>query len=271
MANDEFLASEILGYGAYLSVGAADDGALRSAGAARIASLTERLGLRNEFDASAAPSRESFALLTRKSATAADISDPDVLDARAMIHVSASRAETVNTFCEEVSRLLTPVARVKVLRGVSRPRNYTGAAMNNWAYARQVVQQPGPLMPNAFFVPLSKTPEWWRKDWMERHTYFLPRYDDEGRMINEGHALATEAGIAVLLRRTYRGETQPPPAGQYDFLTYFECADLAVPVFHQVCAALRDTKKNPEWRFVREGPTWHGRRVRTWEDLLERR
>ena len=47
----------------------------------------------------------------------------------------------------------------------------------------------------------------------------------------------------------------------------FECADLAVPVFHEVCAALRDTKKNPEWRFVREGPTWHGRRVRTWEDL----
>src|SRR5262249_27857711 len=110
------------------------------------------------------------------------------------------------------------------------------------------------------------TPEWWRKDWMERHTYFLPRYDDEGRMINEGHALATEAGIPVMLRRTYRHETQP--ASAYDFLTYFECADESVPLFHQVCVALRDVKRNPEWRFVREGPTWHGRRVRTWEELF---
>ena len=34
-----------------------------------------------------------------------------------------------------------------------------------------------------------------------------------------------------------------------------------MPVFHQVCAALRDVERNPEWQFVREGPTWHGRRV----------
>jgi hypothetical protein len=143
--------------------------------------------------------------------------------------------------------------------------------MNNWAYARQVVQQPGPAMPNAFLVPLGKRSAWWRKDWMERHTYFLPRYDDEGRMVSEGQALATEAGISVLLRRTHRHETQPARDGAYDFLTYFECADAAVPTFHQVCAALRDVERNPEWRFVREGPTWHGRRVQTWGDLFDPR
>ncbi|HEX7787136.1 MAG TPA: hypothetical protein VF653_13035, partial [Methylomirabilota bacterium] len=121
----------------------------------------------------------------------------------------------------------------------------------------------------AFFVPMSKTAEWWRKNWMERHTYFLPRYDDAGRMVNEGHALATEAGIACLLRRTYKSQTQPPAPGQYDFLTYFECADEAVPIFHQVCAALRDVARNPEWRFGREGPTWQGRRVPTWDALFD--
>jgi len=26
--------------------------------------------------------------------------------------------------------------------------------------------------------------------------------------------------------------------------------------------------KNPEWEFVREGPTWHGRRVATWPELF---
>jgi hypothetical protein len=123
-------------------------------------------------------------------------------------------------------------------------------------------------MPNAFLVPMSKTAEWWRKDWMERHTYFLPRYDDQGRMLNEGHALATEAGIAHLLRRTYRHASEPAPSGEYDFITYFECSDAGVPVFHQVCAALRDVKRNPEWQFVREGPTWHGRRVASWAALF---
>jgi hypothetical protein len=51
-------------------------------------------------------------------------------------------------------------------------------------------------------------------------------------------------------------------------VTYFECADADVPTFHEVCAALRDVKKNPEWAFVREGPTWHGRRVATWPELF---
>ncbi len=51
-------------------------------------------------------------------------------------------------------------------------------------------------------------------------------------------------------------------------MTYFECADRDVPVFQRVCAALRDVARNPEWRFVREGPTWHGRRVASWDALF---
>ena len=116
---------------------------------------------------------------------------------------------------------------------------------------------------------MSKTPAWWQKDWMERHTYFLPRYDDDGRMQRQGHALAAAPGIASLLRRTYKHPDEPAPAGRYDFVTYFECADDAVPTFHAVCAALRDVAQNPEWAFVREGPTWSGRRVATWEAVFE--
>jgi hypothetical protein len=37
-----------------------------------------------------------------------------------------------------------------------------------------------------------------------------------------------------------------------------------LPVFEQVCTALRDTTRNPEWRFVEEGPVWRGRRVLRW-------
>jgi hypothetical protein len=49
---------------------------------------------------------------------------------------------------------------------------------------------------------------------------------------------------------------------------YFECAEDNVETFHRVCAALRDTRKNPEWAFVREGPMWGGRRVAAWEDMF---
>ena len=103
---------------------------------------------------------------------------------------------------------------------------------------------------------------------MERHTYFLPRYDETGRMVHHGHALAASAGVPCLMRRTYKHPTLPAPPGVYEFLNYFECADDDVPVFRAVCAALRDRTKNPEWEFVREGPMWQGRRVATWTELL---
>ena len=267
MVSNEFLSSEIVAHGAYVCVRDAGVADVRRAGAGLVA-LAERLGLHNEFTPGHGPERESFALLRRRAATPGDIADDGVLQADWIVHVVSRRADPVAELCGEAAKALSPAARVRVLGGVVQPRNYTSAAMNNWAYARQVVQQPGGVMPNAFLVPMSKTAEWWRKDWMERHTYFLPRYDDDGRMVNEGHALATEAGIPHLLRRTYRHPASPAGDGDYDFLTYFECDDAHVATFHQVCAALRDLKRNPEWRFVREGPTWHGRRAPSWEALF---
>src|SRR5256885_15821546 len=63
MISNEFLASEILGHGAYLCVRRSGNGDVRRAGAARISTLAERLQLRNEFDPGTPPSRDSIALL----------------------------------------------------------------------------------------------------------------------------------------------------------------------------------------------------------------
>jgi len=260
---NEFLDRTRQGYGAYVCARAA--GARPDASA--LATLCTTLGLVNEFDGKP-PAGESVAFLRRHgAATAGAIADDGVLQADWVIHVASRRDGVVDAFCRDASKVLAP-APVRVLSGIIGTRNYTGAAMNNWAYARQIVQQPGSMMPNAFLVPMSKTPEWWRKDWMERHTYFLPRYDEQGRMLSEGHALAAAEGIPCMLRRTYRHPVEPAPDGTYDFITYFECADADVPIFHKVCAALRDAARNPEWRFVREGPTWHGRRVASAEALF---
>jgi len=265
---NEVLSSEILRHGAYVCL-RAPDAARRALIAAAVTALAERLRLRNEFDAGEGHPSEAVAFLRRVDATPTDIPDDGLLRADAVIHVASRTEAPVAEFCAAAARLLGPAGNPVVLRGVVRPPNYTGLAMHNFAYAHQVPQQPGPTMPNAFLIPMRKTAPWWTKDWMERHTYFLPRYDEAGRMVSHGHALAAAAGIPRLMRRTYKNPTEPAPDGAYDFLTYFECADADVPTFHEVCTALRDVSKNPEWRFVREGPTWHGRRVATWQELFQ--
>jgi hypothetical protein len=219
--------------------------------------LAERLGLRNEFEHPDADT--AIAYLRRVSADAGDITDDGLLGAAAVVHVGAPTPGAVDEFSAALGG--------RVLAGVARPPRYTGREMFNFAYAHRVLQAPGAAMPNAFLVPMSKTAEWWEKSWLERHTYFLPRYDDAGRMLTEGHALCAEAGVPHLLRRTLKAPTEPAPEGAYDFVNYFECADAQVPTFHAVLGALRDADRNPEWTFMREGPLWQGVRVSTWDEL----
>jgi hypothetical protein len=268
MLDNAVLAGEVLRHGAYLCLRVADGADPAALASADIPALADELGLENEFAPAGGPPARAIAFLRRRDAAPGGVADDGVLHAAAVVHVAAPTAEPVGDFCAEAVRRLERLAGVRVLSGVVRPRTYTGAAMNNFAYAHAVVQQPGGVMPNAFLLPMSKTAAWWAKDWMERHTYFLPRYDDEGRMVSEGHALASAAGVPCLLRRTYKSAAEPAPPGAYDFVTYFECADDDVPTFHAVCASLRDVARNPEWKFVREGPTWHGRRVATWAELF---
>jgi hypothetical protein len=267
MRANEVRSGDVLRHGAYVCV--RTRGADRAALAmAPIEALAARLGLANEFESVDGDPPAAVAFLRQVRAVPGARDDAGLLGADAVVHVAAVTAAPVTEFCAEITRLCGPASTARVLEGVVRPMSFTGNAMHNFAYAQRVLQQPGRIMPNAFLIPMSKTAAWWAKDWMERHTYFLPRYDDGGRMLNEGHALAAAAGVPCLLRRTYKHVSEPAPADAYDFVTYFECADAAVATFHAVCTALRDVAKNPEWAFVREGPTWHGRRVATWGELF---
>lgn len=260
-------APAILRYGAYLCMRCEQPNHAALA-RAPLQELVARFGLENEFDTVGGHPARAVAFLRRLDATPGDLGDDHLLSADVVIHVAAPDASTVEQFSAGVLEMLGRGGTVLVLSGVVRPPRFTGAAMHEFAYARQVEQQSGAAMPNAFLLPMSKTPDWWTKHWMERHTYFLPRYDDAGRMISNGHALAAAAGVSCLMRRTYRSPIEPAPDGVYDFVNYFECADADVPIFHGVCSALRDIRKNPEWKFVREGPTWHGRRFRTWQEMF---
>jgi hypothetical protein len=254
-------------YGAYicLSVPAASRA---TAADADVPALAERLGLRNEYDSAGGDPPQAIAYLRRVSAVPGQITDAGLLDAEAIVHLAAPTSEPIAEFRAGLTRLLGPDVTPRVLAGAVRPLGYTSQLMSNFAYGHRVLQQPGAVMPNAFLVPMSKTAGWWQKGWMERHTYFLPRYDDAGKMHNPGHALAAAPGIACLLRRTYKSLAEPAADDDFDFVSYFECTDADVPVFHDVCDALRDVTRNPEWAFVREGPTWHGLRTATWAGLF---
>ena len=260
--------TEVTRYGAYACLSVPPKLRLSVLGAA-VPQLAERLRLQNEFEPGDNHPPDAIAFLCRVRATPADIADENLLAAEAIVHIASAAADRVGKFCDGLARLLGPEITLRFLTGVVRPRKYTGNAMHNFAYARRVSQRPGAVMPNAFLIPIRKTASWWEKDWMERHTYFLPRYDESGHMLNQGHAFAAAAGITCLMRRTYWNLAEPAPEEAYDFITYFECANKDIPRFYEVCAALRDIAKNPEWIFVQEGPTWQGRRVATWAGLFE--
>jgi hypothetical protein len=264
MRADEVQSAAPTRYGAYLCLNISPTAGKEAAAA--IEDLIRRFDLSNEFEPAGSPAARTIAFLRRTDVSSGTMTDNHLADATAIVHVSSEEAAPLVGFRDELDRV---AGRTHALAGVVRPLRYTGREMHNFAYAHRVLQQPGAVMPAAFLLPLSKVAAWWKKDWMERQTYFLPRYDTSGRMINQGHALAAAAGIPCLMRRTYWNPREPAPQGEYDFINYFECADEDVPTFHGVCAALRDTKRNPEWTFVREGPTWHGRRVPTWDDLFE--
>jgi hypothetical protein len=254
-------------YGAYICLNVLP-GSQAAMASAAVPALAERLGLRNEYGSDGDDPPQSIAYLRRVSAAPGQLTDAGLLGAQAIVHVAAPSPEPIAEFRTGLARLLGPAVTPRVLDGVVRPLSYTGQAMFNFSYGERVLQQPGAIMPNAFLVPINKTPAWWQKDWMQRHTYFLPRYDDAGSMQNQGHALAAASGISCLLRRTYKSLAEPAADGDFDFVSYFECADADIPVFRDVCGALRDVTRNPEWAFVREGPTWHGRRTATWAGLF---
>jgi len=106
-------------------------------------------------------------------------------------------------------------------------------------------------------------------DWMHRESFFLPRYDAEENMVNKGHSLAAAAGISCITRRLMHAPDGYGQESAYDFVGYFEFDEEHASIFKEVIGALRDVTQNPEWKYVREGPEWWGRRIRRISDSLQ--
>lgn len=184
--------------------------------------------------------------------------------ARYAVQVSGKYRPRLQELEAELRRRLGDAAHVLAIDGAERTPRYTSADLYEFAYRNAVPRKTGRTARNAFVLPLSKTAEWWQKSSLERHAYFYPHVDEATGCPVGGHARTAEAGISRIYRRLYHNPDGYERQGEFDFIRYFECEDPHVETFDRICDALRDTTRNPEWQFVREGPLWRGRRVLKW-------
>lgn len=164
----------------------------------------------------------------------------------------------------ELRRRLGDAADVLSISGAERTPRYTSSELYEYAYRKAVCRKSGRIARNVFVLPLNKSSDWWQQSSLERHGYFYPHTNVATGCPAHGHARAAAAGIATIFRRLYHNPDGYQRTSEYDFVTYFECEDEHVATFDGVCASLRDTTGNPEWKYVSEGPLWRGTRVLKW-------
>lgn len=247
-----------VGYTKFLFVTPArDDEAARAR--LRAAGGSVARGFFNDFDAEGrdSPPHETIQYLVR-----ADGNAPGDGAAYALQVCSKYRPRLKETELE-LRRRVAEFAEVSSLDGAVRVPQYTSAEMYAYAFKSAMARGSGRVQRNVIIIPISKSQEWWDKAALDRQTYFYPHTDGSGARV-KGHARAAEPGISTIFRKLYYNPDGHGRDGEWDFVTYFECADEHLATFDQICQALRDVRQNPEWRYVTEGPEWRGRRVLKW-------
>jgi hypothetical protein len=189
---------------------------------------------------------------------------PCIQKARHLVQVSSKYRPRLQEIDAELRRRVGDSAEILALDGAFRNPRYSSPEMVNYSSKGAPPRRSGRLARNAIVAPMRKTLEWWQKSALERHSYFYPHVDHASATPVKGHALAAEKGIPSLFRRVYHNPDGYERPNEFDFVSYFECDDEALPVFDQVMSSLRDLHQNPEWRYVEEGPIWRGRRVLRW-------
>jgi hypothetical protein len=191
-------------------------------------------------------------------------SAPHIDLARYAVQITSKYRPRLQEIDDEFRRRLGDASEILTVEGAARNPRYSSAEMVHYSNKGAPPRRSGRVSRNAIIIPMRKTAEWWQKSTLERHSYFYPHVGGANGAAVKGHAMAAEKGIGSLYRRVYHNPDGYQRGDEFDFVTYFECDDDALPVFEQVMGALRDVEQNPEWRFVEEGPIWRGRRVLRW-------
>ena len=221
-------------------------------------------GFFNDFHVDGAPDTRSNETIQFLVASTPRRCNDGLLSAGYVAHLTTKYRPRLDEIQAELERRLGNVASVRAIDGALQTPRYTGAELHKYAYKSAAERQSGRVAVNAIIIPMSKTDTWWEMSTLERHAYFYPHVNPRSGGPVSGHAKAAELGIETIYRRLYHNPDGYQRENEYDFVTYFECTDEHLPTFDIVRQALRDERRNPEWRFVVEGPEWRGRHVLRW-------
>lgn len=190
--------------------------------------------------------------------------DAHQLPATHVVQVTSKYRPSLNDAEKELRRRVGELAEISTLSGAVRTPQYSSAEVYAWAYSKAKPRTSGRVLSNAIILPIRKSAEWWALPSMERHQFFYPHHDRQTGRDVRGHAeLGREAAGRIHRRVFYNPDGEGRP-GEWDFITYFECTDEDLALFDDTLAAMRDTSRNPEWRYVEEGPLWKGKRTLRW-------
>lgn len=235
-----------------------------SAARVRVAGGLIARGFFNDFDAEGPRDVQAHETIQFLVADGPATGDSGIGAARYAAQVSSKYRPRLQEVEAELQRRLADAGEVVSLDGADRTPRYTSSELYEYAYRRAGQRKSGRIARNVFVLPINKSSDWWQQSSLDRHAYFYPHVDvASGRPVH-GHAKSADAGVETIYRRLYHNPDGYERSGEYDFVTYFECEDEHLSTFDQVCAALRDTSKNPEWKYVTEGPLWKGRRTLKW-------
>lgn len=216
-------------------------------------------GFFNDFDAEGrdSPPHETIQFLVRTEGAGNARGAPYALQVSSKYRPRLAETDV------ELRRRVADFAGITTLDGAVQAPRYSSAEMHAYAYRGALARASGRVQRNAIVIPMRKSKEWWDKPPLDRQMYFYPHADVLGARV-KGHARAAEPGIGSIFRKLYYNPDGPGRESEWDFVTYFECADEHLQTFDEICRSLRDLGQNPEWRYVTEGPEWRGRRVLRW-------
>jgi hypothetical protein len=145
---------------------------------------------------------------------------------------------------ETAARLAAPgdaKAPTLLLQGVPQHLEYMSKAQRDKLSSRP--EFPASKDTVAVVIPIRKSAAWWALAHDERGVHFQ---QTEGK---KGHTAIGVPYVDRIHRKLYHTR-YAVETRDHDFITYFEFDRKHTDDFKQLLAGLRDTEKNPEWKFV---------------------
>jgi len=135
--------------------------------------------------------------------------------------------------------------QVKQFYGVEQPSHYTSNQHRELLDRISLPELTASENTIGVLIPIHKSEKWWRLAQDQRQAYF------DKTESWEGHTAIGLKFADRIFRRLYHSRYLGMQL-DYDFLTYFEFEEKYQRDFRALLSQLRDTKLNPEWKFVDE-------------------